>query len=85
MAVTNMRAEETDSERMTRLETAAATERPHLATKADVERQTRLLIMWIVASLFAMFSFLILYMNDRLSAMDGQLKDILTVLIQSGS
>ena len=33
-----------------RLITALEAERPHLAIKADLERQTRQLIMWLVAT-----------------------------------
>ncbi len=29
---------------------------PHLATKADLERHTRLLIMWLVSAQFALFA-----------------------------
>ena len=49
------------SERVAKLETAVETERPHLATKDDVsqlrgdmERQTRLLIMWFIATQIAL-------------------------------
>ena len=42
-------------ERVVRLETEKETERPHLATKADLERHTRLLVMWFVATQIALF------------------------------
>ncbi len=29
---------------------------PHLATKADMERQTRLLVMWLIATQIALFT-----------------------------
>ena len=29
------------------------TERPHLATKADLERHTRLIVMWLIATQIA--------------------------------
>jgi hypothetical protein len=48
-------------ERVATLETAINTERPHLATKndvsalrADMERQTRLLVMWFIATQIAL-------------------------------
>ena len=63
----------------------------HLATKANLERHTRLLVMWVVGTAFAMFSFLIMYMNDRLAAMDTRLAamdmrldEILAAILQSG-
>ncbi len=45
-------------ERLTKVETATETERPHLATKADLERQTRLLVMWMIATQIAVAGFL---------------------------
>ena len=91
MAAISARDGENLPERVTRLETAADTERPHLATKANLERHTRLLVMWVVGTAFAMFSFLIMYMNDRLAAMDTRLAamdmrldEILAAILQSG-
>ena len=46
-------------ERVTRIESALETERPHLATKADLERQTRLIIMWLISTQIAMAALLI--------------------------
>ena len=50
---------------MVKLETTIETERPHLATKDDVsqvrvavERQTRLLVMWFIATQIAIALFL---------------------------
>ena len=45
-------------ERLTKVETALETERPHLATKADLERHTRLLVMWMIATQIAASGFL---------------------------
>ena len=49
--------------------TALEAERPHLATKADLERQTRLLVMWLVlvgVTLAGMFAAGFLYIIERL-------------------
>ena len=55
--------------------TALEAERPHLATKADLERQTRQLIMWLVATglvisgvLGSMFAAGFFYIIERLPA-----------------
>ncbi|MCY3778673.1 MAG: hypothetical protein OXG78_00060 [Chloroflexi bacterium] len=45
-------------ERLTKVETAIETERPHLATKADLERHTRLIVMWMIATQLALAGFL---------------------------
>ncbi|MCY4539540.1 MAG: hypothetical protein OXE52_15080 [Chloroflexi bacterium] len=41
-----------NSERITAIEATL----PHLATKADLERHTRLLIMWFVGTQIALFA-----------------------------
>ncbi len=46
------------AERLTKVETVIETERPHLATKADLERHTRLLVMWMIATQIAASGFL---------------------------
>jgi hypothetical protein len=49
--------------------TALEAERPHLATKADLERQTRILVMWLVATgatLSGVFVLGFLYIIERL-------------------
>ena len=53
--------------------TALEAERPHLATKADLERQTRLLVMWLVATslglaglMISVFAAGFLYIIERL-------------------
>ena len=43
---------QTNSERITAIEATL----PHLATKADLERHTRLLIMWYVGTQIALFA-----------------------------
>ena len=45
-------------ERLTKVETAMETERPHLASKADLERHTRLIVMWLIATQLALAGFL---------------------------
>ena len=70
------------SERVAKLETAIETERPHLATKddvsvlrGDVERQTRLLIMWFVVwfvgmalTVLGLIMGVFLHLNEQLNA-----------------
>ncbi len=46
------------SERLSKVETAMETEGPHLATKADLERHTRLIVMWMIATQLALAGFL---------------------------
>ena len=41
-------------EPVTRVETIVEEVLPHFATKADIERQTRLLVMWMIATQIAM-------------------------------
>ena len=51
--------------------TALEAERPHLATKADLERQTRILVMWLVATgatMAGIFVLGFLYIIERLPA-----------------
>lgn len=49
----------TNSERITTIEATL----PHLATKADLERHTRLLIMWYVATQIALFAALVHFLG----------------------
>lgn len=66
------------NERLARIETAIATERPHLATKADVvelkaliEKQPRQFLMWLVGVglvFSAVIVPLLLYISNRLPA-----------------
>ena len=51
--------EATILERITRVETTLETERPHLATKADLERHTRLIVMWMIGTQIAVVGLLI--------------------------
>lgn len=55
------------SERLTKVETAMETERPHLATKADLERQTRLIVMWMVASQIAVVGLILTVVGNWIS------------------
>ena len=64
------------SERVTRVETAVETERPHLATKADLERQTRLLIMWFIGVALTLLGLIVatfLHLNSQLTAIISSL------------
>ncbi len=45
-------------ERLTKVETQVESILEHFATKADLERQTRLLVMWMIATQLAMAGFL---------------------------
>ncbi len=66
------------SERIARIETTISTERPHLATKADVaelkaliEKQSRQFLMWLIGAGIAMATVivpLLLYIINRLPA-----------------
>ncbi len=48
-----------NSERITAIEAIL----PHLATKADLERHTRLLIMWFVGTQIALFAALLHFLG----------------------
>lgn len=50
MATMESTAQSSMQNRITKLETVIETERPHLATKADLERQTRLIVMWFIGT-----------------------------------
>lgn len=50
MATMESTAQSSIQNRITKLETVIETERPHLATKADLERQTRLIVMWFIGT-----------------------------------
>lgn len=45
-------------ERLSKVETTLETERPHLAAKADLERHTRLIVMWMMATQLVLAGFL---------------------------
>ena len=50
---------QSNSERITAIEATL----PHLATKADLERHTRLLIMWFVGTQIALFAALLHFLG----------------------
>ena len=54
-------------ERVTRVETAMDTERPHLATKADLERHTRLIVMWLIATQIAVAGLILTVLGNWIS------------------
>ncbi len=45
-------------ERLTKVETQVESILQHFATKADLERHTRLIVMWMIASQLALAGFL---------------------------
>lgn len=53
--------------RVVKLETHIETERPHLATKADLERQTRLILMWLSGAVVALFGVMIHLHNQQIA------------------
>lgn len=75
MATVDSGLEANFADRLARVETAIETERPHLATKADLERQTRLIIMWFVMwfvglalTLLGLIIGVFLHLNEQLNA-----------------
>ena len=50
---------QSNSERITAIEATL----PHLATKADLERHTRLIIMWYVGAQIALFAALLHFLG----------------------
>ncbi|MCY3716640.1 MAG: hypothetical protein OXG92_09285 [Chloroflexi bacterium] len=46
-------------ERVTRVETTVDRVLPHFASKADMERQTRLIVMWVIATQIAVIGMMI--------------------------
>jgi len=55
-------------ERLTKVETVIETERPHLATKADLERHTRLIVMWLIATQIAIVGLMLTVIGGWISA-----------------
>ncbi len=51
-------------ERVTRVETIVEEVLPHFATKADMERQTRLLVMWMIATQIAMAALILTVLGN---------------------
>ena len=46
-------------ERVTKVETTVDRVLPHFAAKADLERQTRLIVMWVIATQIAVVGMMI--------------------------
>ena len=55
-------------ERLTKVETAMETERPHLASKADLERHTRLIVMWLIATQIAIVGLMLTVIGNWISS-----------------
>lgn len=53
--------------RVAKLETHIETERPHLATKADLERQTRIILMWLSGAVVTLFGVMIHLHNQQIA------------------
>ena len=51
-------------ERVTRVETIVEEVLPHFATKADMERQTRLLVMWMIATQIAVAALILTVLGN---------------------
>ena len=56
--------------RITKLETHIETERPHLATKADLERQTRIILMWLSGAVVTLFGIMIHLHNQQVALIE---------------
>jgi len=54
-----MHQESSMLERVTKVETTLEKELPHFATKADLERHTRLIVMWVIATQLAVVGMMI--------------------------
>ena len=52
--------------RVAKLETHIETERPHLATNADLERQTRIILMWLCGAVVALFGLMLHLHNQQI-------------------
>ena len=55
-------------ERLTKVETAMETERPHLASKADLVRHTRLIVMWLIATQIAIVGLMLTVIGNWISS-----------------
>ena len=53
--------------RVAQLETHIKTERPHLATKADLERQTRIILMWLSGAVVTLFGVMLHLHNQHIA------------------
>lgn len=56
-------------ERLARVESAQETERPHLATKGDLERHTRLIVMWLIATQIAIVGLMLTVIGNWISSL----------------
>jgi len=63
-----MRQESTVVERLTRVETTVERVLPHLATKADLERHTRLIVMWMIATQIAIVGIMLTVIGNWISS-----------------
>ena len=54
-----MHQESSIPERVTRVETTVERVLPHFATKGDMERQTRLIVMWVIATQLAVLGMMV--------------------------
>ena len=50
--------------RVAKFETHIETESPHLATRADLERRTRIILMWLCGAVVAFFG-LIMHLHNQ--------------------
>lgn len=55
-------------ERVTKVETQVESILQHFATKADLERQTRLLVMWMIATQIAVVGLMLAVMGNWISS-----------------
>ena len=55
-------------ERLTKVETRVESILEHFATKADLERQTRLLVMWMIATQIAVVGLMLAVMGNWISS-----------------
>ena len=56
-------------ERVTRVETQVESILQHFATKADLERQTRLIVMWLIATQIAVVGLMLAVMGNWISSL----------------
>ena len=54
-----MQTESSMLERVTKVETTVERVLPHFATKSDLERTTRLIIMWVIATQLAVMGMMV--------------------------
>lgn len=55
-------------ERLTKVETQVESVLEHFATKADLERQTRLIVMWMIATQIAVVGLMLAVMGNWISS-----------------